>query len=98
MSNRPTAFIVDDDQGVRDAILYLLHSQNILAKGYSTAAELVRANRAAKPAPHFTYSRTRFMDFFVFNSNLINLNLQSAVDHATVSVINQIGKLCPCKV
>lgn len=44
MTNTPTVLIVDDDPGVLDAILYLLHSQNILAKGCSTAAELVRAS------------------------------------------------------
>ena len=41
MTNKPTVFVVDDDQAVRESLSILLASRNIQCKCYATAAQFL---------------------------------------------------------
>jgi len=46
---KPTVFVVDDDDAVRDSIAVLLHSAGLVAETYASAEEFLSAFSAARP-------------------------------------------------
>jgi two-component system response regulator FixJ len=79
MTARPTVYLVEDDEGMRDALILLLQSANFDVQSYSHAESFLSEVDCSKPICLLTDVRLPEMDGIALFRHLVRLGTEPAV-------------------
>jgi two-component system response regulator FixJ len=79
MTARPTVYLVEDDEGMRDALILLLQSANFDVQSYSHAESFLSEVDYSKPICLLTDVRLPEMDGIALFRHLVRLGTEPAV-------------------